>query len=134
VNRCACLCALVLTLSGLAAGCESTRTPESAVQALVVAARAGDRQRVWQLVGPRTRDRIRKLQAATHGQSGRVKLRPDQLLSVGWAPPAWEPSGMRTLRRDGTHAQVEVYSASGDRHMVELVREGTGWKIELPSS
>ncbi len=39
---------------------------------------------------------------------------------------------MRLLRRDGTEAEVEVYSASGDRQAISTVREGSSWKVELP--
>jgi hypothetical protein len=53
---------------------------------------------------------------------------------VGWAPPAWEPAGIRTVQRDRERAEVEVYSAAGDRHTLSLVREGKEWKIELPGS
>ena len=47
-------------------------------------------------------------------------------------PPAWEIAGIRTLRRDDSSAEVEVYSATGDRHTLSLVREGPEWKVELP--
>ena len=57
---------------------------------------------------------------------------PEDFISVGWAPPAWEPAGTRTVRRDGSHAEVEVYSAAGDRDLLKLVRVGKEWKIELP--
>jgi hypothetical protein len=46
--------------------------------------------------------------------------------------PQWEAAGMRTLRRDDGSAEVEVYSATGDRHTLQLVREGPEWKVELP--
>jgi len=59
-------------------------------------------------------------------------LRPEDLVTVGWVPPAWEPTGMRLLRRDGNEAEVEVYSASGDRQAISTVREGNSWKVELP--
>ena len=47
-------------------------------------------------------------------------------------PPAWEPAGTRTLHRSGDEAEVEVFSAAGDRQSVRLVREGKTWKVELP--
>ena len=40
-------------------------------------------------------------------------LRPEDLVTVGWLPPAWEPAGTRLLRRDGAEAEVEVFSAVG---------------------
>ena len=53
---------------------------------------------------------------------------------MGWAPPAWEPAGIRTVQREPERAEVEVFSAAGDRHALSLVREGKEWKIELPGS
>jgi hypothetical protein len=99
---------------------------------LIAATRAGDRAAVYARLGPATRARIEAMQAAARRTSGRVVLKPEDYLSVGWAPPVWEPSGMRTLSRNDQVAQVEVFSATGDRHTVSLVREGSGWKVELP--
>ena len=39
---------------------------------------------------------------------------------------------MRTLRRDEDEAEVEVYSAAGDRQAIQTVKEGKTWKVELP--
>ena len=57
---------------------------------------------------------------------------PGDLVAVGWLPPAWEPAGTRVLHREGDDAEVEVYSATGDRQTVHTVREGKSWKVELP--
>jgi hypothetical protein len=102
------------------------------VQLFVAAARTGDRAGVYQRLGPRTRARVAAHQDTTRRTGGRLAMKPEDFLSVGWAPPAWEPAGTRTLRRDDSTAQVEVYSAAGDRHAVDVVREGQEWKIELP--
>ena len=59
-------------------------------------------------------------------------LRPEDLVTVGWLPPAWEPAGTRLLRRDATEAEVEVFSAAGDRQAIRTVQEGKTWKVELP--
>jgi hypothetical protein len=123
--------------AGLSAapGC-STRdegsSPESAVQLLIASARAGDRAAVYDRFGPRTRARIDDLLAGAHKTGGTRMLRPQDLVTVGWVPPAWEPAGTRTVRRSGDEAEVEVYSAAGDRQIVKLVREGKTWKVELP--
>jgi hypothetical protein len=108
------------------------RSPEGAVRMLITAARRGDRVSVYRLLGPETRARVDALAASTRRTSGRVPMKPEDLLSVGWAPPAWDPAGMRTLRRDGDRADVEVYSGAGDRHPVTLVRQNGEWKVELP--
>jgi hypothetical protein len=110
----------------------SSSTPEGAVRALVDAARAADRGGVYRLLGPATRARLEAHAAAARRISGRVPLAPADFLSVGWAPPAWEPFGMRLVARDDGHAQVEVSSAAGDRFEVQLVRDDGQWRIELP--
>ncbi len=123
---------LLSLLASLAcSGGGGAKSPQGAVRLLISAARAGDRPGVYQRLGPRTRERIASLQAATRRTAGRVPLRPESFLSAGWAPPAWEPAGMRTLRRDRDSAEVEVTSAAGDRHSVTLVREAQEWKVEL---
>jgi hypothetical protein len=122
---------LALALVACGSGNEG-RTPEGAVQKMVSAARAGDRAGVFERLGPRTRARLAALYESTRTTGGRVAMKPEDFLSVGWAPPAWEASGVRVLRQEGDRAEVEVYSTSGDRHSVEVVREGQDWKIELP--
>ena len=106
--------------------------PEGAVHLFITAARGGDRVSVYQRLGPETRARIEALLSSSRHQGGRLIARPEDFFSVGWAPPAWEPAGTRTVHRDRDRAEVEVYSAAGDRHSLTLVREGKEWKIELP--
>jgi hypothetical protein len=108
--------------------------PEGAVHMFIAAARSGDRASVYQRLGPETRARIEAMLSSSRHQGGRLIVRPEDFFSVGWAPPAWEPAGIRTVQRDPERAEVEVYSAAGDRHSLSLVREGKEWKIELPGS
>jgi hypothetical protein len=121
------LFALLAACSGRGAG-----SPEAAVRLLIAASRSGDRAAVYQRLGPRTRGRIEAMQESTRRTGGRLVTKPEDFLSVGWAPPAWESAGTRTLRRDDDTAEVEVYSSAGDRHALQLVREGEEWKVELP--
>ena len=121
----------VLLLAGCNRG-EGPENPEGAVRLFIAAARTGDRGSVFQRLGPATRARIEALQSASHRLSGRMMMKSEDFLSVGWAPPAWEPAGTRLLRRDRDSVEVEVYSSTGDRHVLSLAREGREWKIELP--
>jgi len=127
----AAFCIALLLLAGCSAG-EGPENPEGAVRLFITAARAGDRSSVFQRLGPATRARIEALQSTSQRLSGRMMMKAEDFLSVGWAPPAWEPAGTRLLRRDRESAEVEVYSATGDRHTLTLAREGREWKIELP--
>jgi hypothetical protein len=125
----------VLWVLALLAACSSrgrADNPEGAVHLFIAAARSGDRAAVYQRLGPETRARIEALLSSSRHQGGRLIAKPEDFFSVGWAPPAWEPAGTRTVHRDRDHAEVEVYSAAGDRHSLSLVREGKEWKIELP--
>jgi hypothetical protein len=36
------------------------------------------------------------------------------------------------VHREGDDADVEVFSATGERQPVHVVREGRSWKVELP--
>ena len=126
-----------MLLAGLVAatGCSSRddgSSPEAAVQSLIAAARAGDRVAVYQRFGPRTRARIDDLLSSARRTGATRVLRPEDLVTVGWVPPAWEAAGTRLLRRDGDDAEVEVYSGNGDRQSVHVVREAKSWKVELP--
>jgi hypothetical protein len=121
----------------VAAGCSSQEradNPEGAVHLFIAAARAGDRVAAYQRLGPQTRARIESMLSSSRHQGGRLMARPEDFFSVGWAPQAWEAAGMRTVLREGDRAEVEVFSAAGDRHSLSLVREGKEWKIELPGS
>ena len=130
------LAAALLFLSLLGGGACGDRddgsTPEGAVRSLIAAARTGDRAAVYSRFGPRTRARVEGLLNAARRTGGTRALKPENLVTAGWLPPAWEPVGMRLLRQDGDEAEVEVYSAAGDRQSLVTVREGRTWKVELP--
>ena len=127
--------ALVVVAASVAPACSSHddgASPEGAVQALIASARAGDRLAVYQRFGPRTRARIDELMSSAARTGATRVLRPEDLVTVGWVPPAWEAAGTRLLHRDGDEAEVEVYSGGGDRQSVRVVREAKSWKVELP--
>jgi hypothetical protein len=120
----------VVASAGCSSGVDSS--PEAAVVSLIAAARAGDRLAVYQRFGPRTRARIDDLLSSARRTGATRVLRPEDLVTVGWVPPAWEAAGTRLVRRDGDDAEVEVYSGGGDRQSVHVVRETKSWKVELP--
>jgi len=126
------LLTLLLLLAASCSGRDEASSPEDAVRALIATARAGDRAAVYAHLGPRTRGRIEALLVSGHRSGGARLLKPQDLLAVGWLPPAWEAAGTRLISRDGNEADVEVFSATGDRQTVHTVREGRAWKVELP--
>ena len=121
--------------SGAWFGCvggDAGSSPEAAVLHLIASARSGDRTAVYQRLGPRTRGRIEEILAAARKSGGARLLRPEDLVTVGWVPPAWEASSVHELARKGLEADVEVVSAAGDRQTMRVVREGKRWMVELP--
>lgn len=118
--------------AGGCTGRDDASDPEAAVRSLIAAARAGDRAAVYGRFGPATRARVAALLAAAHRTGGTRTFRPEDLVTVGWLPPAWEAAGTRIVRRDDNEADVEVYSAAGDRQTIRTVREGGSWTVELP--
>ncbi len=123
---------VALLLGAACGGHDGGSSPEAAVQSLIAASRAGDRASVYQRFGPRTRARVEGLLSTARRTGGTRVLRPEDLVTVGWLPPAWEAAGTRLLHADDTEAEVEVYSAGGDRQSVKTVKEGNSWKVELP--
>jgi hypothetical protein len=123
------------SVSGASFGCvsgDAGSSPEAAVLLLIASARSGDRTAVYQRLGPRTRGRIEEILAAARQSGGARLLRPEDLVTVGWVPPAWEASSVHELVRKGLEADVEVVSAAGDRQTMRVVREGKRWMVELP--
>lgn len=132
------LCALITLSAGLATaplGCSSTEagaSPEAAVAQLISAARSGDRAAVYHRLGPRTRGHIEDILAAARKSGGARLLRPEDLVTVGWVPPAWDATSIHELHRQGDEAEVDVASAAGDHQAITVVREGKHWMVELP--
>ncbi|HJZ88079.1 MAG TPA: hypothetical protein VKN99_23055 [Polyangia bacterium] len=128
--------ALALALLGLAAGsgCGGAgSSPEAAVRALARATRAGDARAVYERLAPRTQARLAEAaRTATEQAAGRRTFRPEDMLSVGAAPPKWEPVRVRELERTGERALVEVIGPEGQIQAVRTVRERGHWYVELP--
>jgi hypothetical protein len=123
---------LALTTPLGCSGGDVAGSPELAVRQLIASARAGDRAAVYQRLGPRTRGRIDEILASARKSGGARLLGPEDLVTVGWVPPAWEASSVHEQSRDGVEANVDVMSAAGDRQTVRVVKEGKQWKVELP--
>jgi len=122
-------------LAGAPLGCSSSEpgaSPEAAVAQLISAARSGDRAAVYHRLGPRTRGHIEDILAAARKSGGARLLRPEDLVTVGWVPPAWEATSIHELHRQGDEAEVDVASAAGDHQAITVVREGKRWMVELP--
>ena len=122
---------VVLGVAGCSSG-EPGSSPEAAVAQLIAAARSGDRAAVYRRLGARTRGHIEEILAASRKSGGARLLRPEDLVTVGWVPPAWEATSIHELHRQGEEAEVDVASAAGDHQAITVVREAKRWMVELP--
>jgi hypothetical protein len=122
---------LVATVLGCSSG-EPGASPEAAVAQLISAAHSGDRAAVYHRLGPRTRGHIEDILAAARKSGGARLLRAEDLVTVGWVPPAWEATSIHELHRQDDEAEVDVSSAAGDHQAITVVREGKRWMVELP--
>jgi len=118
--------------AGSCRGQEEGRNPEATIRAVIQSVRTGDRAGVYQQLGPATQARIQEALASGRRNGVSPLLRAEDLVTVGWVPPAWEASSVREIRREGDQADVEVSSVAGDHEIVHLVRQGKHWRLELP--
>ncbi len=105
--------------------------PEVAVRDMVRAAKTGDREAVFELLGPATRARLEiEAKRATDLVGASVRYTAKDLISIGSS----EGTGLTDLtaiEENGDRAVVEVVSPAG-RNRVDLVRIDGRWRIELP--
>lgn len=124
---------LVLAVAlALAAGCSGARSPEGAVRALGEAAEAGDRDAVWELLGPATRARLEAEADKARQAAGRRELGPRDLIGAGWSAPRWRAQEIDVVAESGDRATVEVRGPAHERETLTCVRVGGQWRVELP--
>jgi hypothetical protein len=120
--------ALALLFAACGAG---TRSPAGAVRALGEAARRGDREAVYRLLAPETRQQLEADQKRAAQLAGRRELGAAELLAAGWFPPRGAPKQVREIQRSGEQATVEVIGAQGSRDLVKCRRVGDRWRVVL---
>jgi hypothetical protein len=107
-------------------------SPTATVQALVAAASEGQRQKVYELVGPQTRKKLTEAAEQAARSSGRRQLDPWEMLAVGWFVPAYRIENLRVTEESADRATVDIEGTTGEHQSVVCVREGGYWKVELP--
>ncbi len=124
------LAAVALAAAVAGRGCSSEdETPEGAVRAFAAAARAGNRETMLQLLGPRTRDWL--AHAARSGSNmvgGSPGFQPVELIGAG---PSSGAARIALRWQKGKAARVEVVDQEGNRSDLELVEVDGRWRIEL---
>jgi hypothetical protein len=107
----------------------SSPGPEAVVHDLLAAAKAQDRQAVFEMLSPGTQQRIEeRARRATDLVGSSTRFQAIDLLSIGSSeePP---PTDITTVEQLGDRAVVEIVSPAG-RSVIKL--EGR-WRVELPS-
>ena len=127
--------AAMLAVASSGRGCAvGDGTPAGAARAFVTAARAGDKRATWELLGPRTRERvIATAQAATEKVGGARRYGPLDVLDVTAREQSYEPTDVvvRTKSDDGDAAVVDILGPAGRRDVLDLVRVDGRWRVEL---
>jgi hypothetical protein len=106
--------------------------PEAAVRDMIQAAKTGDRDTVFALLTPATRDRLdAEAKRATDLVGASQRYAAKDLISIGASDGESDPSDITVLEEHGDRAVVELVSPAG-RARLELLRVDGRWRIDLP--
>ncbi|MDB4967222.1 MAG: hypothetical protein JWN44_2911 [Myxococcales bacterium] len=114
------------------AACGGARSPEGAVRALAEAAESGDRDAVYERLGPATRARLAADALKAAQAAGRREIGAKDLVAAGWSPPRWRAAEFDVMSRSGDRATVEVRGPAHERETVTCVQLDGEWRVELP--
>jgi hypothetical protein len=127
------LAAMALAAAVAGRSCRVTQPgPEIAVHDLIQAAKTGDRDLVFDLLTPATRERLdAEARRATDLVGASQRYAAKDLISIGGSDIA-DPTDITVVEDHGDRAVVEVVSPVG-RGRIDLVKIAGGWRIDLPS-
>jgi hypothetical protein len=126
------LAAMALAAAVAGRSCRVTQPgPEAAVHDMIQAAKTGDRDAVFELLTPATRERLAaEARRATDLVGAAQRYTAKDLISIGSSDSMADPTDVTVLEEHGDRAVVEVVSPAG-RARVDLVRLGGLWRIDL---
>ena len=127
------LAAMALATAALGRSCRVTEPgPDAAVRDMIQAAKTGDRDAVFDLLAPATRERLAaQARRATDLVGASHRYTAKDLISIGGSEGVPDPTDITVLEDRGDHAVVELVSPAG-RARVELVKIDARWRIDLP--
>jgi hypothetical protein len=124
---------LLLALLALG-GCDrSSLPPDKTYQAFLEHVRRGDQKKAWAALSQPTQEALKaRAEAAAKASGGAVKADPVAFFFANVPPPA-DVTEVSLLSEEGAVAEVGVV-ASNAKSQVRMVREPSGWKIDLTKS
>jgi hypothetical protein len=125
--------ALAVAVAGRSCQVEDD-TPQAAVREFAAAAAADDREALYRIFGPETRQRLdAAAKRATDLVGGSERYSPLAMISVGRSRDLPLAKDFVVKERSESRALVEIVGPMGDRAEVTVVRVDGRWHIELPS-
>lgn len=127
------LAAMALAAAVAGRSCQVTRPgPEMTVHDLLQAAKTNDRDLVFELLTPATRQRLEaEAKRATDLVGAATRYTAKDLISIGASDAEAAPTDITVIEQRGDHAVVEIVSAAG-RSRLQLLRVGGRWRVDLP--
>ncbi len=123
------LAAVAVAAAVAGRGCGGAdQSPDGAVRAFAAAARAGDRETMLELLGPRTR---RWLDEAAASGTRMVAARGFQAVELIGVGPASGAARIAVRSEADGVARVEVVDQQGNRSDLEVVEVDGHWRVEL---
>lgn len=126
---------LLLALLALG-GCNRDRydTPEHAYTSFHRKVQRREFSKAYAALSEQTRAALAsRAEAVAQASGGAVKPEPQALFFANVPPPA-DVTGVKLMRSEGDAAVVQVLSSSNPPSEVRMVREPSGWKVDLTAS
>ena len=122
--------ALAAAVAGRACAVDDD-SPEGAVRAFIAAANTGDREAIYELLGPETRARLAAAtERSTELVGGPKRFDELDLIAIGRPGESWAPKRIERKTIDG-RTVVELETVAGERTLIPVVEVDGEWRIEL---
>lgn len=127
------IAAMALAAAVAGRSCRVTQPgPEAAVRDLIQAAKTGDRNAVFELLGPATQERLAaQARQATDLVGASQRYTAKDLISIGSSDGVLDPTEIAVIDERGDRAEVEIGSPAGKARLALIKLDGR-WRIELP--
>ncbi len=123
---------VLVLLVGLG-GCNRVSTPQDAYRFFHQQVRKGVLTKAWEVLSKPTQDLLAERARAVSAASGGTEKPEPLALFFANVPPPPDVTEVSLVREEGNEATVLVRSPGGN-HEVRMVREPSGWKVDLSAS